>query len=103
MSIRVLILLMPILFAACTAGTPPRFDDLIGLPRADIISRYGAPDAETWVNDRQVLTYIMDEHRLTSARPRPPSPRLHQCRVQMEFDRTNTLRSIRESGNCHDD
>ncbi len=103
MSIRVLILLMPILFAACTAGSPPRFDDLIGLPRADIISRFGAPDAETWVNDRQVLTYILDEHRLPSARTRPPSPRLHQCRVQMEFDRTNTLRSIRESGNCHDD
>jgi hypothetical protein len=102
-SIRVLVLLMPMLFTACTAGTPPRFDNLIGLPRVDIMSRYGAPDAETWVNDRQVLTYIMDEHRLSSAKTRPPSPRLHQCRVQMEFDRTNTLRSIRESGNCHDD
>lgn len=103
MSIRFLILLMPILIAACAAGTPPRFDDLIGLPSADISSRYGASDAETLVNGRQVLTYIMVEHRLPSTRPRPPSPRLHQCRVQMEFDRSNTLHGIRESGNCHDD
>ncbi|MEL3891719.1 hypothetical protein V6B08_15675 [Ferrovibrio sp. MS7] len=103
MSIRVLILLLPILSAACATGTPSRFDDLIGLPRADILKRYGSPDAETWINDRQVLTYIMDEHRLPSATPRSPSPRLHHCRVRMEFDRTNTLRSIRESGNCHSD
>ncbi len=103
MPIRILILLLPLLAACAAPAIPARFDDLIGQSKAEVIARYGSPDAETWINDRQTLTYIMDEHRLPSATSRSATPRLHQCRMQMDFDGSNILRSVRQTGNCHND